>query len=421
MSDSIGTAPNSEDEWVAEDAPAADDVGAALTREQLFDLVWQEPRKTLAGRFGISDVALGKQCRRLHIPQPWRGYWRVKETGHPVRKPKLPEWSTKWGAIVPVFRMGRQATKAAEAAAEPRPESVERQSLFEEHPDNRIAVSDLLDEPHRLIRRARSVLRGDRTDGMGRMAPREWPCLAINVAKPSVDRALRICDALLKALHARGMTVATTEQHPFLTTVHVLGEDVSFRVEEKVRQVKPPPYKGRPELEFLHPSFEYQPSGLLTLRMLNLPYGYQGRQSWSDGKVQRVEGCLNEFVVGLVEAAEALRQDHIEQARLARERLEDEHQRQIEAEREARENDRRKELARELEVWRLAGEVRTYLEALKSAAAGSGATDASGNRLGRWIKWIEAYLQVLDPLQNLDTIPANPSGWYANELDLEDW
>jgi hypothetical protein len=69
----------------------------------------------------------------------------------------------------------------------------------------------------------------------------------------------------------------------------------------------------------------------------------------------------------------------------------------------------------------LAKKVRAYLEALKSAAARSSATDATGSRRGRWINWIEAYLQVLDPVQNLKTIPANPSGWYAKELDLEGW
>ena len=32
----------------------------SLTRQQLYDLIWSEPMKTVAPRFGVSDVALAK-------------------------------------------------------------------------------------------------------------------------------------------------------------------------------------------------------------------------------------------------------------------------------------------------------------------------------------------------------------------------
>jgi hypothetical protein len=40
----------------------------SFSRQALYDLVWSEPVKTLAGRFKISDVALAKTCRRAAIP-----------------------------------------------------------------------------------------------------------------------------------------------------------------------------------------------------------------------------------------------------------------------------------------------------------------------------------------------------------------
>jgi hypothetical protein len=46
-----------------------------LTREQLYDRVWDEPAYMLAPQLGISDVALAKTCKRLGIPKPSRGYW----------------------------------------------------------------------------------------------------------------------------------------------------------------------------------------------------------------------------------------------------------------------------------------------------------------------------------------------------------
>ena len=55
-----------------------------VTRAQLYDLVWQAPLRTLAQRFGISDVGLAKTCRRMRIPLPGRGHWAKKAAGKRV-------------------------------------------------------------------------------------------------------------------------------------------------------------------------------------------------------------------------------------------------------------------------------------------------------------------------------------------------
>lgn len=43
---------------------------ATLTREELYQLVWERPVQHVAEFMGVSDVALGKTCRRLGIPVP---------------------------------------------------------------------------------------------------------------------------------------------------------------------------------------------------------------------------------------------------------------------------------------------------------------------------------------------------------------
>ena len=67
-----------------------------LSRKALYDRVWSQPIKTLAARFGISDVALKKTCERAAVPTPDRGYWAKKEAGKgsfqvplPVRSPGM--------------------------------------------------------------------------------------------------------------------------------------------------------------------------------------------------------------------------------------------------------------------------------------------------------------------------------------------
>jgi hypothetical protein len=44
-----------------------------LPRSEIYNLVWSKPVTELARDFGISDVALARRCRALHIPLPWRG------------------------------------------------------------------------------------------------------------------------------------------------------------------------------------------------------------------------------------------------------------------------------------------------------------------------------------------------------------
>jgi len=53
-------------------------------RNQLYEEVWREPLRDVAKRYGVSDVALGKICRRLAVPTPGLGAYSG-EFGRPVR------------------------------------------------------------------------------------------------------------------------------------------------------------------------------------------------------------------------------------------------------------------------------------------------------------------------------------------------
>ena len=64
-----------------------------LTREELFLLVWERPTRDIARELGISDVALGKRCKKLQVPKPPPGYWAKVKAGKRPRKPILKEFS----------------------------------------------------------------------------------------------------------------------------------------------------------------------------------------------------------------------------------------------------------------------------------------------------------------------------------------
>ena len=52
-----------------------------LSRQALYDLVWETPVRTFAPRFKISDVGLRKACQKSHIPLPVACYWAKLAAG----------------------------------------------------------------------------------------------------------------------------------------------------------------------------------------------------------------------------------------------------------------------------------------------------------------------------------------------------
>ena len=61
-------------------------------REKLYEEVWAEPVTKVAERYGISDVAIAKVCRKMNIPVPGRGYWNKVNNGQILKKISLPEF-----------------------------------------------------------------------------------------------------------------------------------------------------------------------------------------------------------------------------------------------------------------------------------------------------------------------------------------
>ncbi len=71
--------------------PVSRELISPYNRDELYKEVWSQPIQKLAAAYGLSDVGLGKVCRKLRIPIPGRGYWNKRNAGKPVgRRPPLP-------------------------------------------------------------------------------------------------------------------------------------------------------------------------------------------------------------------------------------------------------------------------------------------------------------------------------------------
>ena len=373
-----------------------------LTREQLYEQVWAEPMATLGPKLGLSDVGLSKVCRRLNVPVPGRGYWRQKEVGQKVRRaplPKLPAGATQ-GMREVRLRKNTSGTASPEAAG-----PVAEQARFEALGENRIVVPEMLEDPHPLVARSVKALRKAKRDHQGFLQPQTGACLGVRVSLDSVDRAMCVYDALLKALDHRGYPASIPPGDQPGTSVRVGEEDVSVMIEEKLERLDREESRMRRPHRFTSER-DWNSTGRLVLKM-DHSYLDGVRRSWGDGKKQRVEDCLNAFVVGLVAVAEELKAQRLKREAWQKEWREAEARRAEEARQREEEAARVRALESAVAAWQRTRAIREYAAELRQKGETAGAVE-EGSPLAAWLAWAEAYADRTDPFLPQPSVPQDP-------------
>jgi len=372
-----------------------------LTREQLYDEVWSEPMATVARKYGLSDVGLAKICRRLDVPVPWRGYWRQKEVGQKLRRPALRKLGTSAMREVTLRR-----NAAGAAVAEPSGPVAEQQR-YESLAQNRIVVQETLSDPHPLVAKSVGALRRAKSDSRGYLQPKSRPCLAVLVTMESADRAMCIYDALLKALDSRGYPVTVTTSDQPTTTVRIGDEDVAVLLEEIVERQErnPPDGPGRRRLRY-GSEVDWVPTGRLSLK-IDHSHLEGVRRTWADGRHQRVDQCLNDFMIGLVAGAEVLKVQRLAREQWQREWREAEERRAEETRRREEEAARIRALESVLSKWQKARLIREYATELRKSGRVSGRPE-SDSALESWLEWVDSYADRMDPLLATPAVPDDP-------------
>ncbi len=366
-----------------------------LKREILYEQVWSQPMIELAKQYGLSDVGLAKICRKLKVPLPGRGYWAKHKAGRTPPRPSLPPLKENDLSEVTV-------TMLEPPPVEPQTlTETERLIALETFPENLIVVEPTLSSPHPHVARTRKWLRLAKPGDYGLLHSREQGCLAVHVGPCSLSRALRIMDALIKGLEARGYPVATEAGDERATTVTVLGIPLEIELREQITQV---PHKLTPAEKaeqkrsaWLYlPKYDHHLSGQLTLGIKT--WGHGGRCNWADGKKQRIEHCLNAFTAGLIQAAIRKQAQELEWQR-ERQRREEERRQHEEQERIRREETARfQALEQEVGDWQRANQIRAYVEAARQAAIKRDGVIVAGCDLAHWLAWALQQADRIDPI-----------------------
>ena len=360
-------------------------------RDKLYNEIWKKPMTTVAASYGISDVALNKMCKKLNVPTPGKGYWQKVRAGAKIDRPPLPEdkgTRLARGGSTRAYETYRQRQQAVNTTVQP-------------VKSKNVVVSAHLRAPHPLVKQAfekfQSVWSYSREKDP--VIHLKKDTLDIRVSKSSAERALRIMDALIKALVNEGYALGFDNGWN-RTYVRIDGAEIYFKLSEHVKQV--PHVKTDDELkrerkgQYVYaPTYDYIPTGVLTLSIDY--YGYLPKKNWTDREKRKLEDCLDEFIDGLKAAAAHSQIKIAEQRETERMRQEIEEQKRMAAELRANELAKLEELERRAALWRRSQLIKQYIDAMEASIHGA-KSDNEAADFREYITWARGKIDWLNPL-----------------------
>jgi hypothetical protein len=227
---------------------------ANLTREELYDLVWEKPVSHLAEELGAKPSKLREYCIKSEIPLPEQGHWSRVQFGKEVTKTPLPTTSGK-ELTEEIVIEEKEICRAGPPI------------MFPGENELSFKVSDRLIKPDALIVAAENGLKRAPWSKKD-MHSTERDQLPIRESKSNIDRALRIMDTLVKCWKRRGyeITIQDGEAYVHLRKVR---DRISLReISKKL------PKKGGYDVQ------ELEPTGQLALRV-----DWWGGREWKDGRL----------------------------------------------------------------------------------------------------------------------------------------
>jgi hypothetical protein len=356
-------------------------------RQKLFEQVWEKPMTTLAAEYGLSNVGLRKICKRLIVPLPPQGYHLRTHKGQRPPLPPIRNGETVYTTHI---------YEPEQMSVYETPQPVEIPEIaFEELPENRIKVAETHSTLHPLIVEAKSQLKKAKQGRYGRLT-RFWSeSEYISVFPESLDRALRLMNALFKALAKRNYPFSVDEEKHLLV-VKILDEQFSLRLEERSRQARHVATAAElkeAKRSYVHiPTYDYVPTGEFTFLVTRY---YSSDKVIKDDKRGRLEEKLNGLIIQLIKMAlqikdESIRRQREEQARRDRE------EKLHEMENMIRKEKKRVEVLREqCDAWYESQRLRDFIQAARDRHP----VIEPESRFAKWLVWASLQADRLDPLK----------------------
>ena len=373
-----------------------------LSRQELYDLVWSTPMRTLASQFGVSDVGLKKTCARAAIPTPDRGYWAKKEAGKETFQVVLPKRAPGMDDEVVIARGSTHwyYGLTEQELLEPLPSPPEFPEPIEEVRERIAAVVGAVAVPRKVKRWHPAIddllQEDERRREQQRVATYQTSWNSPLFDSPFERRRLRILNALF-------FTVMKMNGKPTISRHEPRSIHVSFYQQHVGITLDKPAHPRRDHLAAKQLGLN---DAKLCLSILRSRGSGEERTTWQDDDETKLEARVTEIAVELILTAElqyregAIRQYDWRVTRKA-ELEEKERQRKIEAERAEKARLRRIEQARidrllkAAAAFQQANEIRKHVEAIRSVRASK--EQSSSEEFDQWSEWALAQADRIDP------------------------
>ncbi|MCG7926292.1 MAG: hypothetical protein JAY67_12185 [Candidatus Thiodiazotropha taylori] len=372
-----------------------------VQREELYCLVWEQPRTHLAQQFGVSDVAIGKACRKAGIPMPPAGFWARKKAGRTVRRMPLPPRAPGVNDEImlggPRYNYGQHQTDKEIMEQVPQP------PVFNEPIENvreriklqlgKVAQPRSLKDAHRLIAKLLEQDEQRRIKAANSRYVFSWDEPYFD--SPTEKRRLRILSGLFKAIAKCGVKPSVSKDAKDVS-VTVGDEHVHIELEviDEGRRCKEK--QGRPHDKF----------------RLTIKEGWRSKEQdqyvWEDNGDEKVETMLRDVAEEVVLAGERHYRAHKEyqyewtlerkQELIEKERQRIEMEARLERERlEKLRQERIQLLLDEAFAHRQACDIREYIARVLDLA-GTSLYPGKQEQLMMWAEWAKNQADGLDPI-----------------------
>lgn len=376
-----------------------------LSREQLYEEVWETPIHRLCAKYGLSDVGLAKVCRHMDIPRPPRGYWRRLLTGAKTSKPSLPPPGDFAQSEVTLLSRDKIPERIV----------VRREQTIPTRPP---LVEETLADPHPLVAMTRDRFDNASEDPCGILTTKAKRVLQLRVSRPQLDRCLRLMDTLFKSWETEGLSIEISNEaddNHHGTYLCSGDERLQITIQEKVEEYDP----GPSDEEKLHPKWDWKKrtacraTSELTLLLdgehvtsytrfyrrfkdsTGAPLESKAQQIWQAGVdyFQKRKQHAIEVEKRRAAAEEERRQRELEWAR-----REAAWKREEEREKRRQEEQRKiKELAEAASQWTRSEQVRNFIPLCEARMREAGAPEA---KIASWVAWAQAAANQIDPLKH---------------------
>lgn len=346
-----------------------------ITREELYNLVWENPLSKLAKKYNLSDNGLRKVCKKLDIPLPKNGYWQKIQFNKKVIKEKLPLNNTVEASITLKFRKNSETVINGEVN--------ELNQLTKELKNtlkDTIIFPEKLTKPNQLIIDAKNDLKDKKPSlyhNMNGLVNTSPGIIDIAVTPHNIKRALLFMDIFIKAIQNRGHKIIIKDG----TRVIINNIELRIDLREKLK---------RKIIKGTHwDSTVLEPSNILSLRLDIYPI-----KEWTDTGSSKIEDKIPSIIAKLELQAIQEKQQAIEREIWNREY---ERKRKIEEDFEAKRNFELKEfkgLFQKANRWHQAEILRKYIfEVEKKAKENNSLTE----EVIKWLEWANNKVEWYDP------------------------